>query len=198
MVRWHDGLVSLCEAAKAARAGLPPVYGAGDRPYAAADPLVVFSELRKHANQALQFIEWGSGVGTMTIMADLIGYRACGIERDARLAGISEQLARQSGSRASFGVGSFVPDWVRPIEVPGVPPEFAISNGGPDGYAAISHKPDDFDVIYVFPHPELIDTVHDLFARTAKPGARLLVYCQSMEILTSTRGPQGATPLTIA
>ena len=195
MVRWHDGLVALCEAAKAARADLPEVYREADQAFAAADPLVVFSELRKCANKGLQFIEWGSGIGTIAIMADLLGYRAFGIERDAGLAQVAKQLAERAGSRASFGVGNFVPAGFKRIETPDVPPEFAISSGGPDGYAAISHKPDDFDVVYVFPHPELIDVVHELFARTAKFGARLLVYSQTMEVLTSIRGAKGATPL---
>lgn len=190
--------MALRDAAAAIRTGLPAVYQADHRAFAAADLLVVFCELRKYANQGLRFLEWGSGIGTITVMAGLLGYRAYGIERDERLVEVARELAAKAGSDARFGVGNFVLPDFRPGQAMIVPSEFAIAAGGPDGYAAIEFTPNEFDVIYVFPHPELIDTVHGLFVHSAKVGARLFVYCQSNEMLTSLRTPQGATPLTPA
>ncbi len=198
MVRWNDRFIALCQAAEAARAALPPIYQAPERAFAAANPLLIFGELRKYANQQLKFVEWGSGVGTITIMADLLGYRAFGIERDVRLVSVAQRLAEQVGSDAVFGAGNFVPPAHLPTAAPSVPAEFALDGGGADGYAAISCLPTDIDLFYVFPHPEMIDVFHELFTRVAKPGARLLIYSQLMEVLTSVRTLMGATALVLA
>lgn len=195
-MRWDDRFVALVSAAKHARAALPAVYQAQDRPFAAADPLIVFNEVRKQANRNLAFLEWGSGIGTITIMADLLGYRACGIERDPRLVSAARQLAGDLASRAVFAEGNFIPSSLgRSIDVPDVPLEFSPAPDGPDGYAAIGRALDGFDSIYVFPFPDLIDYFHTLFARAAKPGARLLVYSQTMDVLSAMRTLDGATPL---
>ena len=44
------------------------------------------------------------------------------------------------------------------------------------------------DIVYVFPWPDQIDTHHALFQSRAKPGSRLLIYSQTMEMLESIHG----------
>src|SRR5262249_58251696 len=89
--------------------GLPAIYRGDDRPYAAADGRVVFDELAKHAAPGRTFLDWGSGIGTITIMAERLGFEAVGIEIDARLVAAARELAGRVGSRASFIEGNFVP-----------------------------------------------------------------------------------------
>ena len=70
------------------------------------DVLAKLLELRA---PGLKFLEWGSATGVITIMADLLGYDAAGIELDAQLVAIARDLARKYDSRARFAVGSFLP-----------------------------------------------------------------------------------------
>jgi len=195
MSRWDERMVELVAAGAAARAALPPEYGAPDRPFAAADPLIVFAELRKYANRRLRFLEWGSGVGTFTIMADLLGYRACGIERDARLVAASRRIAAQFESHAVFSEGNFVPSGSESPTPKDIPAEFFHPEAEADGYAPFAAAAREFDVIYVFPHPDLIDWAHALFARVARPNARLLLYCQIGHMLTCVQTRDGAERL---
>src|SRR5512141_877538 len=61
----------------------------------------------------LRFLEWGSATGVITIMADLLGFEAFGIEIDAELVAYARDLARRHGSRARFAAGSFLPTGYR-------------------------------------------------------------------------------------
>src|SRR5215470_19355500 len=99
MARRGEAIEELLAAAEHARAGLPAIYREGDRPYAAADGRVVFDELARRAARGRTFLEWGSGIGTITIMAERLGFEAVGIEIDARLVAAARELAGRVGSR---------------------------------------------------------------------------------------------------
>ena len=66
---------------------------------------------------------------------------------------------------------------------------------GADVYAALGRRVEDFDLIYVFPWPDQIDLFYELFGRTAKIGARLLVYSQTMDVLEAVKTTEGCSPL---
>ena len=56
-----------------------------------------------------RFLEFGSATGVITVVADLLGFDACGIELDPDLVAIARQLAVRYESRARFAIGSFLP-----------------------------------------------------------------------------------------
>ena len=52
-------------------------------PFVAADYDLVRTALLPLRTPGLRFLEWGSASGVITVMADLMGFDACGIELDA-------------------------------------------------------------------------------------------------------------------
>src|SRR5262252_2013310 len=55
------------------------------------------------------FCEWGSGFGTATCMAALLGYEAYGLEIDAELVRLSRAIARRLGIRVQMLCTSLLP-----------------------------------------------------------------------------------------
>jgi len=55
------------------------------------------------------FCEWGSGFGTATCLAALLGYEAYGLEIDEELVRLSRALARRLGIRVTMLCTSFLP-----------------------------------------------------------------------------------------
>lgn len=97
-----------------------------------------------------RFLEWGSASGVITIMADLMGFDACGIEIDASLVRAARELADRSDSEARFAVGSFIPMGWRwnPADGDG---RTATIGQGPSGYIELGRALDEFDVVYGYP-----------------------------------------------
>ena len=58
-------------------------------PFVAANYESVLEALIAQRAPGLTFLEWGSATGVITIMADLLGYEAYGIELDASLADLT-------------------------------------------------------------------------------------------------------------
>jgi hypothetical protein len=82
-------------------------------PFVPADYDSVLRTLVSLRAPGLRFLEWGSATGIITIVADMLGYDACGIELDARLVDVARELARKHGSGARFAAGSFLPSAYR-------------------------------------------------------------------------------------
>ena len=99
-------------------------------PFVAADYDAVRDALVSLRKPGRRFLEWGSATGVITIMADLLGFDAYGIELDPALVEAGRKLASRSHSNAQFAVGSFVPmGW-----------EWGLSDG--DGrHGTIGHGP---------------------------------------------------------
>src|SRR5579872_7554330 len=74
----------------------------------------VYLALKRLKPAATTFLEWGSGIGTVAIMADMLGYEAYGIEIHPELVQRAEALARRFESRAQFACGTFIPEGYRP------------------------------------------------------------------------------------
>src|SRR6185503_4401772 len=88
--------------------------------------------------------------GVVTIMADLLGFEAYGIELDAGLVDVAQRLARRFGSGARFVAGSFLPagyKW-RPASGDG---RLGTIGVGTSAYPTLGHGLDDFDVVYAYP-----------------------------------------------
>ncbi|MHC5063529.1 MAG: methyltransferase domain-containing protein [Planctomycetota bacterium] len=144
-------------------------------PLVHADYLEVARALTHLRSDADRFLEWGSGVGTISIMADLLGYDAVGIEIDSRLIERAEDLAREFHSEVVFVQGSFVPEEFQ--EEPDFQSaEFIASGDGSSAYAQLGDKLSDFDLIYAFPWPGEEQLHIDIMRRHARADALLLLY----------------------
>ena len=121
------------------------------------------------------FLEWGSGFGVVAGVASMLGYEAYGIEVSPELLAESEDLASSFGLDVTFALGSFVPpggeafgDDTDVVTYAGM--------GGADAYATLDMGPDEFDVVFAFPWPGETETLLELFAAFAAPGALLVTY----------------------
>ncbi len=119
-------------------------------PFVAADYEVVLKALLPHRGPGLRFLEWGSATGVITIMADLLGFEACGIELDSSLVATARDLALKFESRARFAAGSFLPTGYRwqPGDGDG---RTGTVGTGISGYLPLGCSLDDFDVVFGYP-----------------------------------------------
>ena len=82
-------------------------------PFVAADYAVVRAALLTLRAPGRRFLEWGSASGVITVMADLMGFDAYGLELDASLVETARALATRHQSGACFVAGSFLPGGYR-------------------------------------------------------------------------------------
>jgi hypothetical protein len=139
------------------------------------------------------FCEWGSGFGTATCLAALLGYEAYGLEIDAELVRLSRAMARRLGIRVTMLCTSFLPAG------------YAASAGG-DGAALVtptsmswwSPTTDaarvplhydgmeiaiaDIGLFFAYPWPEERELMQELFEEVARAGAILVVYHTDTDI----------------
>jgi len=144
-------------------------------PFVAADYERVLRTLVALRAPGLRFLEWGSATGVITIMADMLGYEAYGIELDAELVRTARELAARHGSGARFAAGSFIPSGYR-YTPPGGDGRHGTIGDGLSGYVELNHPLDDFDVIYGYPWDGEAPMMLDLVRQYGAPGARLLVH----------------------
>jgi len=122
-----------------------------------------------------RFLEWGSATGIITIMADMMGFDAYGIEIDASLAATAREVARRHGSAAQFVVGSFLPTGYRFRSRDGDGRTGTIADG-PSGYVQLGRALEDFDVVFGYPWGGEEAVMLDVMQRYGRPDARLLLY----------------------
>ncbi len=143
-------------------------------PFVAADYENVERTLLTLRRPGLRFLEWGSATGVITIMADLMGFEAFGIEIDPDLVDIARDLARRFRSRARFAVGSFTPTGYHWRSSTGDSRIGTIGEGR-SGYLELKHPLDDFDLVFAYPWSGEEPIMHDLMRRFGAPEARLLM-----------------------
>jgi len=144
-------------------------------PFVAADYDAVLRTLLALRAPGRRFLEWGSAHGVITIIADLLGFEAYGIELDSALVARARDLAAKYESRARFATGSFLPGgyaW-RPRSGDG---RLGTIGEGPPGYAALGHPLEDFDLVFAFPWTGEEAMMHDIMRRYGGRQARLLLY----------------------
>jgi hypothetical protein len=122
-----------------------------------------------------RFIEWGSGIGVITCLAEMVGFDAVGIEIESLLVEIANDLADEHDVKAQFACGSFIPSGAEPrLEMPD---DVAwLATHGPDGYEELEAEADEFDVVFAYPWPGEEHVVFDLFSECASMGSLLLTY----------------------
>jgi hypothetical protein len=122
-----------------------------------------------------RFLEWGSGLGVATCLAEIIGFDAAGIEIESRLVAMAEDLAADHGMSAQFACGSFLPAGAEP-RADHLADVAWLTTTGPDGYCELELEPDDFDLIYAYPWPGEEQVIFDVFSQYAAVGSLLLTY----------------------
>jgi len=144
-------------------------------PFVAANYESVLEALIAQRGPGLTFLEWGSATGVITIMADLLGYEAYGIELDESLVTTARALAARFDSRATFAAGSFLPqgyEW-KPRDGDG---RLGTIGQGRSGYLELGKSLDEFDVVFGYPWAGEEAMMHDLMRCYGGTGARLMVH----------------------
>ena len=140
-----------------------------------ADYGLVLESLVELRSRADSFLELGSGVGTVTILADLVGFQATGIEIEPELVRLSYALAEQFDSRAEFVEGSFVPVEFRD-EIALQDPDFPAVTDGIDAFEELGMEISDFDLVYAYPWPGEEEWMMELVRRFSGPQTLFLAY----------------------
>lgn len=144
-------------------------------PFVAADYEVVLEALLPFRAPGLKFLEWGSASGVITVMADLLGFRAFGIELDAELVDTARALAKRHDSEATFVAGSFLPEGYRfrPARGDGRP---GTIGEGASGYLKMGLHLDEFDVVFGYPWGGEEALMLDVMRAFGRPDAHLLLH----------------------
>jgi len=139
------------------------------------DHAAAHDQLRALRSRASTFLEFGSAAGVVTILADLLGYEACGIEIEPWLVQAADALAQRFDSAATFVEGSFVPpayqDEVRHMSSDRITP-----TGGASAYEELAMELTDFDLVFAYPWPGEEEWLFELMRRHARGDAMLLTY----------------------
>ena len=143
-------------------------------PFVPADYDVVLKTLLDVYQPGLRFLEWGSGTGVITIMADMIGFEAYGIEIDGQLVDVARRLAEKYGSQARFAAGSLLPEGYVYSDSTGDHRTGTLADG-PSGYLLLNKPLDEFDVVYGYPWPGERDVMEDVMRKYGRRDARLII-----------------------
>ncbi|MEK6688247.1 MAG: hypothetical protein AABZ01_07305 [Gemmatimonadota bacterium] len=119
-------------------------------PFVAADYEIVCQALLPYRGRGLRFLEWGSATGVITIMADLLGFEAYGIELDPTLVTTARGLATRFDSGARFVAGSFLPTGYRWRPSDGDARTGTLGTGA-SGYLQLGLSLDDFGLVFGYP-----------------------------------------------
>jgi hypothetical protein len=144
-------------------------------PFVPADYERVLEALVAHRGPGLRFLEWGSATGVITIMAELLGFEAYGVELDPALVEVARELAARYGSGARFVAGSFIPAGYRYRPADGDGRLGTIGHGA-SAYPELRHPLEDFDVVYAYPWGGEEGMMVDLMRTYGARGARLLLH----------------------
>lgn len=154
-------------------------------PFIAADYESVLQALLRQRQPGLRFLEWGSATGVITIMADLLGFDACGIELDPDLVDVARELASRYGSGARFAAGSFIPAGYRWLPEDGDARTGTIGDG-PPAYDDLGRRLEEFDVVFVYPWGGEEPMMRDIMRQHGRDGARLLIHRTDRQIAVVT------------
>ncbi len=156
-------------------------------PFVATEYEPVVDALARHRGENLRFLEWGAATGVITIIADLLGFDAYGIELDPDLVVMARDLAKRFDSRATFVEGSFMPtgyEW-RP---PDGDRRIGTLGTGESGYRELGHSLDEFDVVFGYPWDGERDLMLDLMKRYGRDDATLLLNHVNDGVVAYRRG----------
>lgn len=143
--------------------------------FVSADYVAVYEALVRLRDRVDTVLEWGSGLGVVTIMASRLGFEAYGIEVEPVLVEHAEELSRQYAPEAQFAVGSFIPDdyqWGE--ELAGNPSRTETDSRA--AYDDLDMQPHDFDLVYAYPWPDEHGLYLDILRNHARENTLFLCY----------------------
>lgn len=143
--------------------------------YVSADYLSVYETLKKYQGQVANVLEWGSGLGVVTIMASLMGFDAYGIEAEEGLIDIANELGEKYGAQAVFAHGSFIPDefeWEPSSDEDVDRTEVDAAAA----YYLLDLEIRDFDLVYAYPWPDEHGLFTSIFRQFCQPSATFVTY----------------------
>ncbi len=125
-----------------------------------------------------RFCEWGSGLGTATCLASLMGFNAIGIEIESELVLRARKLARDFNLPTSFLQSSFLIEGYDFLPTQG---GFELLRPSGDPALGLSYPDSDWeleeiDLFYVYPWPEEQEATVNYFESVASEGAVLIAY----------------------
>ncbi len=125
-----------------------------------------------------RFCEWGSGLGTATCLASLLGFEAYGIEIEAELVKRARALAAAHDLPAQFLETSFLPEGFDFLHTQGARQLLKPKNADHGGfsYEDLEWEIEEVDLFYVYPWPEEQESNLELFKAVAAEGAYMLCY----------------------
>ena len=136
------------------------------------------------------FCEWGSGFGTGTCLAALLGYEAYGIEIQPELVELSREIARHLDIPVEILCTSYIPEGFESYS--GVGGEelvksrmFAYPGEEEDTdlqYDGMACDIAEIDLFFAYPWPEEQELMQQLFDAVAADGAILIAYHSAKEI----------------
>ena len=156
-------------------------------------PERVFSALEEVTNRNLPpnrvFCEWGSGFGTVTCMASLLGYEAYGLEIEEELVRLSRAIARRLKIQVEFICTSMFPEgYDAYLGVGGaelVRPESCGDHDehrSPLRYNGMDINVAEIGLFFAYPWPEERELIQELFDAVAAEGAILVAYHTDTEV----------------
>jgi hypothetical protein len=136
------------------------------------------------------FCEWGSGFGTATCLAALLGYEAYGLEIDEELVRLSRAIARRLGIRVQMLCTSLFPEGYEAyaggnraaMVTPASVSDHNAAARGPLRYDGMAIAIADIGLFFVYPWPEERALMRQLFEAVARVGALLVVYHTDTDI----------------
>ena len=153
---------------------------------------VLVEVTRRHLPPTRVFCEWGSGFGTATCLAALLGYDAYGLEIDEELVRLSRAIARRLGIPVEILCTSLFPEGYDAYSgVDGaalVTPESLSDHNdndedrGPLRYDGMAIDIAEIGVFFAYPWPEEQELMQQLFDAVAMEGAILVVYHTDKDI----------------
>ncbi len=143
--------------------------------YVSADYAAVYESLARLQGTVLTFLEWGSGLGVVTIMASRMGFEAYGIEAEPGLVKYSETLALAYASDARFALGSFIPDAFEWNPADGEDVHRTVIDSAA-AYDELDMELRDFDLIYAYPWPDEHTLYQNIIRQFGRREALLLTY----------------------
>lgn len=168
-------LRELCEEGLAISARLEGARGGSWHSFVPGDYDTVLKALLSIRGRGGRFLELGSAIGVIAIMADLLGIEACGIEIAPELVSEARGLAKRYDSAARFATGTFIPDGYRFVSETGDTRMGTVGIGEP-AYSELGFELADFDWVYAYPWPGEGEVLRDLLRRRGAPGATLLLH----------------------
>lgn len=126
-----------------------------------------------------RFCEWGSGIGSVSCLAALRGWKVTGIEIEPRLVAVARKFAADHGVTVRFVEGSYRPD--------------ALYGGGRAETSVTDHDrfdPFAFDIIYIYAWPAEKQAVTEMIARHGRSGTIFMRYgggvtCEAFRVVAS-------------